>query len=148
MMKSKDNKIFWIIIIISMIIGYWIFDVTFNRYSDIITFLSIMIGFKMTSLAILFNSPLKKTLYDRKIEGYGTELHRLKDFFEHSLVFEVISVLLLFVIPENIITKEICGHKIVLGRYLLVLPILLGVMFCFYKVYFDLLKIFTHPTNN
>ncbi|MDM8568355.1 hypothetical protein QUF50_02335 [Thiotrichales bacterium HSG1] len=147
-MKGEDNISFWILLLTSTIVGYWIFDETFNRYSDMITFLSIMIGFKITSLSILFDSPLKKTLYDRKIEKYGTELHRLKNFYKHSLIFEVVSVILLFVIPENIVTIEIYAYKITIGRYLIVLPILLGVVFCFYKVYYDLLHIFTHPTNN
>jgi hypothetical protein len=147
-MKGKDNLIFWGIIALSTIIGYWIFNISFNRYSDLITFLSIMIGFKITSLSILFNSPLKKTLLDRKIDKYGTELHRLKDFYKHSLILEVISVLLLFVIPESFYSFSIKSQNIVIGRYLLVLPILTGVIFCFFKVYYDLLKIFTHPTNN
>jgi hypothetical protein len=147
-MKGKDNIRFWIIIIFSIIIGYWVFDISFNRYSDLITFLSIMIGFKITSLSILFNSPLKKILFDRKVVKYGTELHRLKDFYKHSLIFEVSSVFLLFVIPEIIYSYSIKTHSIVIGRYLLALPILTGVIYCFIKVYFDLLKIFTHPTNN
>ncbi len=146
-MKGKDNIIFWILFILSLIVGYWFFDVKFNRYSDLITFLSIMIGFKITSLSILFNSPLKKTLFDRKIEKYGTELHRLKDFYKHSLIFEVIAVFLVFVTPETY-SFSINSENIIIGRYLLILPILTGVIFCFFKVYFDLLKIFTHPTNN
>lgn len=147
-MKGKDNILFWLLIATSIIVGYFIFDKEFKGYSDLITFLSIMIGFKITSLAILFNSPLKKTLFDRKNVIYNTELHRLKDFYEHSLKFEVISVLLLFIVPEKIHTLNIKSNSSILGRYLLVLPILIGVIFCFYKVYYDLLKIFTHPTNN
>lgn len=143
-MKGKDKNIFWLIIIVSLILGFWVFDINFNRYSDMITFLSIMIAFKITSLSIIFNSPLKKELYDRTIDKYGTELHRLKDFYKHSLVFEVISVILLFVVPENIMKFN---NNIIIGRYLLVLPILLGVAFCFYTIYNDLLRIFVHPTN-
>ena len=147
-MKGKDNILFWIIIAFSMIVGYWVFNISFKRYSDLTTFLSIMIGFKITSLSILFNSPLKKTLFDRKIRKYGTELHRLKDFYKHSLIFEVVSVLLLFIIPEHIYSILYNSQSIVIGRYLLVFPILTGVIFCFFKVYLNLLKIFTHPTNN
>jgi hypothetical protein len=147
-MKGKDNILFWMLIVFSFIGGYWIFDENFKRYSDLITFLSIMIGFKITSLSILFDSPLKKTLFERKINKYETELHRLKDFYKHSLIFEVLSVLLLFVIPEFICSFSIKTNTIILGRYLLVLPIIIGVIFCFFKVYSDLLKIFTHPTNN
>jgi hypothetical protein len=65
-MKGKDNIIFWIIIILSTIGGYFFFETTFKRYSDLITFLSIMIGFKITSLSVLCNSPLKKHFLTEK----------------------------------------------------------------------------------
>lgn len=133
-MKGWDLKIFWLVLICSFIIGGYIFDKTYNEYSNIITFLSIMIGFKITSLSILFNSPLKKSLYDRKNLDYGTELHRLKDFYKHSLYFEVISVALLFLITSDM-------------KYILVLPIIAGSIYCFYKTTRELLNIFVYPTN-
>lgn len=146
-MKGTDNLIFWIIILVSFFGGYFIFNYSFNRYSDLITFLSIMIGFKITSLSILFNSPLKKLLYDRKIKKYGTELHRLKGFYQHSLYFEVFSVFLLFIVPKIIYTVVIFNQNIIIGRYLLVFPVLTGVMYCFFKIYKDLLVAFVYPTN-
>ena len=135
-MKGNDLKLFWTIIILSFFIGMYIFDKTYNLYSDIITFLSIMIGFKITSISILYNSPLKKSLYDRKNNVYETELHRLNGFYKHSLFFEVISVTSLFIITN-------LDYK-----YLLIFPIVLGTLFCFYKTTSELLKIFVHPTNN
>lgn len=146
-MKGRDNKYFWSIIIVSLIIGTGIYNVHFSNYSDLITFLSIMIGFKTTSLSILFHSSLKKTLYDRKIKLYGTELHRLKDFYKHALLFEATSVLLFFIIPDELFSISIKSLDIVLGRYMLILPVLFGVFYCFYKILYDMLKIFTYPTN-
>ncbi|AJI55438.1 putative membrane protein [Francisella philomiragia] len=133
-MKGVDIILFWIILIVSFFIGYYIFDTNYNGYSDIVTFLSIMIGFKITSLSILFNSPLKKTLYDRKNIKYGTELHRLKAFYEHSLYFDVVSVVLLFLIVSPY-------------KYIIVLPIIFGSIYCFYRTSKELLKIFVYPTN-
>ena len=52
MMKGIDNKIFLGLLLISFIIGILLYDNTFDRYSDMITFLSIMVGFKITSIAI------------------------------------------------------------------------------------------------
>ena len=146
-MKGKDRMIFYSLITISFIIGVVIYDDTFENYSDIITFLSIMIGFKITSLSILFNSPLKKTLYDRKIVIYKTELHRLRDFYRYSLFFEAFSIIILFVVPKNIFCFCFMNFDFVLGRHLFIFPILIGTMFCFYKVCSDLFKIFVYPTN-
>ena len=47
MMKGIDNKIFLGLLLISFIIGILLYDNTFDRYSDMITFLSIMVGFKI-----------------------------------------------------------------------------------------------------
>lgn len=147
-MKGKDNTIFWLLCAISFLAGIKLYHSNFDEYGNVITFLSIMIGFKITSFSILFNSVLKKTLYDRKIKKYGTELHRLKDYYKHALFFETISVLLFFIIPDNITTIIIKGNTLILGRYLLVLPVLIGVFYCFYKILNDMLHIFVYPTND
>lgn len=146
-MKGRDAIIFYIIIILSLSISPFVFDKSFNRYSDVITYLSIMIGFKITSLSILYNSPLRKTLYDRKITPYGTELHRIKDMFKHSVFFEVYSVMLVFVLPEEIVSFSLYNYYIIIGRYLTIFPILIGSTFCFYKIFNELLTVFSYPTN-
>ena len=64
-MKGKEMKLFIIITLLSFIGGFWIYDKTYSDYTDLITFLSIMIGFKIASLAILFNSPFKKASFSR-----------------------------------------------------------------------------------
>lgn len=134
-MKGKDLIQFIVVIIISFIANNYFFDKSYDRYSDIITFLSIMIGFKITSLSILFNSPLKKALYDRENTEYRTELHRLKDFYKHSLYFEVVAVTVLFLTPDN-------------WKFVFILPIIFGTVFCFYKTTQELLRIFVYPTND
>ena len=133
-MKGLDLKLFFIIVIISFGLGLYLFNDKYNSYSEIITFLSIMIGFKITSLSILFNSPLKRTLYNRRDYNYGTELHRLKDFYKHSIYFDFISVIALFLIASS-------------WKYIFVLPIITGSVYCFYKTTNELLKIFVYPTN-
>lgn len=133
-MKGLDLKLFLVFIIFSFILGLFLFDKSYADYSNIITFLSIMIGFKITSLSILFNSSLKKVLYDKKNADYKTELHRLRDFYKHSLYFEVISVTILFLIPSEF-------------KYIFVLPIVVGTVYCFYKTTTELLNIFVYPTN-
>ena len=147
-MRGNDLKIFIFIMVVSLLGGLKLFNVDYDNYSDLITFLSIMIGFKITSLSILFNSPLKKTLYDRKIRHYMTELHRLRDYYKFSLIFEVLSIFIIFIIPDNFILIQLKNSTISAGRYILVLPVLVGTIFCFLKVANDLLKIFIHPTNN
>jgi amino acid permease len=145
-MKGLDSLLFWIIIAISCIVGIVVVDENFNNYSDIITFLSIMIGFQITSLSILFNSPLKKHLYDIKSSRYKTELHRLKDYYRHALYFEVIAIVIIFVMPLCI-PVDLPFAQFFIKKYITVLPIILGTVYCFYKICKDLFRIFTFPTN-
>ena len=146
-MKGRDLTRFWLIIIISTIIGFFVFDSNFNSYSDLITYLSIMIGFKISSLSILFSSPLRKKLWDaNQVKPYKTELHRIKDYYKHSIVFEVVSVILIFVFPNCL---EVDFWNVIhLGKQSLVLPILTGSAYCLYKTCKDLFRIFTYPTND
>ncbi len=143
-MKGNDNIIFWAIITIALLCGLMVNPCYYNDYASLITFLSIMIGFKSTAFAVLFVSPLKKALYDTPVKKYDTELHRIKDIYKHSLYFEVVSVALLFVVPD--LRYDFC--KIIIGKHLLVFPILAGTIYCFYKIASNLFDIFVHPTND
>lgn len=147
MMKGNDRIVLIIVIITSLIIGYFIIPVSFDSYSDVITFLSIMVGFKITSFSLVFNSKLKKLLYDRKIKYYETELHRVKYLYSTSIYFDIISVLIIFVVPKFYCKIIIISFELILSKNLLVLPVLLGSIFCFKILFSDLLRIFTFPTN-
>ena len=148
MLKGNDLRAFMLLIIVSGIIGTYIFDETFEGYSDLITFLSIVIGFTITSLSILFNSPLKKAMYDRQNSEYLTELHRLGAYYKFSLCFEVLSIFALFVIPDISTKLNLRFLSVNIGKFSLVLPVVAGAIYCFMKVVNDLLKIFVYPTND
>ncbi len=148
MLKGNDIRAFIVLIIFSVALGTYIFDETFKSYSDLITFLSIIIGFTITSLSILFNSPLKKAMYDRQNQLYLTELHRLGAYYKFSLCFEVLSIFTLFVIPDISTKLDLKTITLNVGKFSLVLPIVVGSIYCFMKVVNDLLKIFVYPTND
>lgn len=141
-MKGKDLIIFIVIEVLSIVPGYYIFRY-FDSFSDLITFLSIIIGFEISSLAIIFNSPLKKALFDRKNKTYETELHRLKDYYQFSIIVSIVSICLLFCVPE----LHISIKTFVLTKSILVAPILCGAIYCFYKLSLELFHIFVYPTN-
>lgn len=147
-MKGSDRKKMIIVIIISVILGYFIIPAPFDNYSDIITFLSIMVGFKITSFSLIFNSKLKKNLYDRKIKFYETELHRIKCLYETSIYFDIISVIIFFLVPKDYYCElSIKFFTLKFNKAVLVLPILFGSLFCFKRLFEDLLRIFIYPTN-
>lgn len=53
------------ILIITYGIGCWL-NINVHNKSDLITFLSIMIGFFMTALSFLFSSPLYEVLQNKE----------------------------------------------------------------------------------
>ena len=146
-MKGRDCCYFWIVFFISSVSGFWVFDDQYDSDSDLITFLSIIVGFEITSLSILFNSTLKKTLYNREIKKYKTELHRLRDFYQFSLNVNVISIILIFIVPKFEFDICICNNTLNIGKHLLVMPILMCTIYCFVRLNRELFKIFVHPTN-
>lgn len=143
-MKNKDLKIFVLLVLVSTIIGYFFWNNDFGGYSDIVMLLSIIIGFEITSLSIIFNSPLKKTLYDRKIKYYETELHRLRDFYRFSIYISLASVVLVILIPD--FSYKICDSFII-HKGIIVSPIMSSSVYCFIRLCNDLFKIFVYPTN-
>ncbi len=143
-MRNKDLKIFILLVFVSTIIGYFLWNKGFNGYSDIVTLLSIIIGFEIASLSIIFNTPLKKTLYDREIMHYKTELHRLRDFYRFSIYVSLVSVVLVILIPD--FSLKICG-SLIIHKGIIVSPIMCSSVYCFIRLCNDLFKIFVYPTN-
>lgn len=145
-MKGKDRIFFLIIIGLSFPVGYFIVPNCYKQYSELITFLSILIGFQITAISILFNSRILNTLYDNKNKIYGTELHKLKAYFKYSINFELTAIVLMLLLP-NFINFCIINKEIYLSKSLLVLPTITGSVYCFLKTSNELFRIFILPRN-
>lgn len=143
-MKGVDKIKFILIETASIIAGFIILDSKFNAYSELIIFLSIMLGFLIIAISVIFNSPLKKVLYNLQNKIYRTELHRLKNYFHFTAWLIIIYMLMIFLTPNSGLTI----FKFELEKHLIVMPILTGSIFCFNKLYSELLKILVYPTNN
>ncbi len=143
MIKGKDLKIFIGLVISSFVLGIFLFP-NYENYSDMITFLSIVIGFKITSLSIIFNSPLKKTLYDRRIKLYRTELHRLRDFYKFSIYVSCTNIVIILLVPNK---STLIFDDFSIGKSNLVLPVLVSSLYCLIKLCNELFHIFVYPTN-
>lgn len=144
-MKGIHLWLFIFVLIISLILGVISCKyMNIGEYDSLITFLSIIIGFEITSLSILFNTPLKQTLYDRKSNLYRTELHRLRDLYRFSIYVSLFSILVIFLTPSFDCDIKWIGH---INKTIIVLPILAISIFCIIVLCKDLFKIFVYPTN-
>jgi len=132
--------------IVSLIIGHRIVGVEFKDYSTLISFLSIVFGFLIASLSILYNSRLLNVLYDAKSKVYRTELHRLKAYFAFSLNFLILVIIVLLIMEEKV-TIEIKNYSLDLYKSWLVFPILVNTFYCFSKISRLLFKYFVIKRN-
>lgn len=146
-MRGNDLRMFLIILVLSFV-GGGFFDVgDANRsvvYSDLITFLSIVIGFEVASLSIIFNTPLKMQLYDRKISYYRTELHRLRDFYRFSIYSSLFYVAFIFILPDFSLWDW--GYWRI-GKLMTVIPIIFSSIYCIFRLCQDLFRIFVFPVR-
>lgn len=84
--------------------------------SDIIAFLSIITGFLLSALAILYASPLRQVLYDKDGNGYESRweqiIIRYSYLFTYCLVF--IWILLIDINMQQWILLSILSHILIL----------------------------------
>lgn len=107
--------------------------VEFKGYSELITFLSILIGFKLTFVSTIFNSSIREILYKRDDREYYTALHRLAGRLKCSLFYEfsAVAVILIF---QSI-------------RHIFILPVLATSGYYFVFLVNDFFRCLTYPRN-
>jgi len=145
-MRKGDLIIFIVLTVVSLITGYYLIGCEFKEYATLISFLSIVFGFLITALSILYNSRLLNVLYDVKSKVYRTELRRLKAYFSFSLNFLILTIIVLLIIG-NKINIEIMNYSFVFYKSWLVLPILVNTFYCFSKISNLLFKYFVIKRN-
>ena len=94
-MDKNHVRLSLFILILSIVLFYW-FDgkVTETTSQNLVTFFSIVFGFYMTSIAILYNASFTKSLYkDKKFDKNGKRgIDRLKEYFRNSGYWSIISI--------------------------------------------------------
>lgn len=90
-LSKKDRRIFWSTIIICLVLSYYLKSIFSAKNEFIITILTVIIGFILSAIAIIFSSSLRKELYDQKYKGYESLWHRLisicYSIFKFNLLF-------------------------------------------------------------
>ncbi len=144
--KNKDRYVKLLILFISgVILTYPLKTVLnlekFNNYPDMVTFLSIISGFYLTSIALLFTSSIRSLLYKSDNKIYGTELHRLRYYFQDAFYFNILPIVMLIVLPSTVTVNIFIIHK-----YYLVLPIIFVNVYGLYRISDVLFHTFSLPS--
>ena len=94
----RDRKYFYTICCGAICLGLVCnFTPTTNLYSNLITFISILTGFQITSFAMLFSSSIVKGLYKIKDNenSYITLKHRLKNYYKFAFNLALLSIVII-----------------------------------------------------
>lgn len=86
-----------LLILLITYIGGCIFNIGVSNKSDLITFLSIMIGFFMTAISPLFASPLYEVLKNKERKDYANKWIEIVDKYMIAVSFSMIFILILLV---------------------------------------------------
>ena len=144
MKDKKENIHFMIFLGISILIGI-IVDFSFLNESDFIVFISIILGFQITSVSILFNSRILLLFYNAKDSKYTNKLNRLASYYKSSIFFGFVSVVFVLFINPTWICLNLKYFSITKSSFYLLFFI--SPMFWFYKTTKLFFDIFVTPRN-
>ena len=111
-LSKKDRRIFWSTIIICLVSYYCLKSIFFAKNEFIITILTVIIGFILSAIAIIFSSSLRKELYDQKSKGYESLWHRLISICYRIFIFNLLFVGAIAILPAY------CPNWIIMGLFI------------------------------
>ena len=72
-LRKKDRVISGSILVISLFISYLLRHYILLSHSDTVSFISVITGFLLSAIAILYSSPIRSVLYDKNSNEYSTK---------------------------------------------------------------------------
>ena len=129
--KSDWKNFVWISIVVT-IFSIFISDIIQIESSFLVEFSSIMIGFLLSTIAILYSSNLRFELYDKKPKHYNSYWEMLVSNYRFACFYFVLSILVVF-LKISIINAE-TYNKIYLILVLIGIMILGKVMRSFFNM--------------
>lgn len=72
-LRKKDRIISGGILVVSLFVSYLLRDNVLLNHSDTVSFISVITGFLLSAIAILYSSPMRSVLYDKKSDVYSSK---------------------------------------------------------------------------
>lgn len=141
-MDRKDKMIILIILLILTPLFYFCnFDYKTDFYSNVITFLSIMIGFTLTSISVLYNTNFRKN-FSRMPNKKGTNiLCGLGHYYKMHIYFSLL--LVVFYMLEDLIIQS---NNFLTFISCINIPLLFVNIYITYILVKFFIKLFTNPS--
>ena len=101
MNKLKDKYIVPLVSIGLFLISIFKIDFTFVETSDLAVFISIIIGYQITSVSVLYNSRMLNKLHKDIDNEYTNKLNRIANYYRNSILWGVLFVLVIIFIKND-----------------------------------------------
>ena len=72
-LRKKDRIISGGILVVSLFVSYLLRDNVLLNHSDTVSLISVITGFLLSAIAILYSSPMRSVLYDKKSDVYSSK---------------------------------------------------------------------------
>ena len=72
-LRRKDRIVSGGILVVSLFVSYLLRDYVLLNRSDTVSFISVITGFLLSAIAILYSSPMRSILYDKKSKIYSSK---------------------------------------------------------------------------
>ena len=72
-LRRKDRIVSGGILVVSLFVSYLLRDYVLLNHSDTVSFISVITGVLLSAIAILYSSPMRSVLYDKKSNIYSSK---------------------------------------------------------------------------
>lgn len=108
-LSKKDRNVSLIVVVACLLVSYFSRSFFYIKTESIITILTVIIGFILSAIAIIFSSSLRKELYDQKSKGYESLWHRLISICYRIFIFNLLFVGAIAILPACVPNWIIMG---------------------------------------
>ena len=108
-LSKKDRNVSLIVVVVCLLVSYFSRSFFYIKTESIITILTVIIGFILSAIAIIFSSSLRKELYDQKSKGYESLWHRLISICYRIFIFNLLFVGAIAILPACVPNWIIMG---------------------------------------
>ncbi len=98
-LSKRDKFLYGIIITICLILSYFFKGIFYISNEAIINILTVIIGFILSAIAIIFSSSLRTVLYDHKTKGYESLWQKLISISFNTFIFNLLFVTFVAIQP-------------------------------------------------
>lgn len=98
-LSKRDKILYGIIITICLILSYFFKGIFYISNEAIINILTVIIGFILSTIAIIFSSSLRTVLYDHKTKGYESLWQKLISISFNIFIFNLLFVTFVAIQP-------------------------------------------------